>query len=121
MYWPRTNLSNGQRLGGNWEVGTLGTESVLIGHVAHGVLDAVRAQVGVAALAHKHVRVANVLEGTLISCGDSVRSQIAQGVLAVFIVHLGVLQDRNVTAIGAGEDGDKAQGQDDELRIRSRS
>lgn len=95
---------------------TSGPESVLVGHISDGVLDAIRAQVRVAALTDKHIRVANVLQGALVSGRDSVGRHVAQRVLAVLIVHLRVLQDRDVAAIRAGEYGDTAKGQDDELQ-----
>lgn len=94
----------------------LGSESVLIGHVSHGVLNAIRAQVRVASLPHKHICVSDVLQGALVSGSDSVGCDIAQGVLAVLVVHLGVLQDRDVASVGAGEDSDGANGQKDELK-----
>lgn len=84
-------------------MGSLGTESILIGHISDGVLDAIGAQVRVAALSHKDICVSNVLQRSLIRGRDSIGRNVAQSVLAVVITNLGVLQDRDVTSIGAGE------------------
>lgn len=97
-------------------MGSLGAESVFISDISDSVLDAIGTQVRVTALANKHIRVANLLQRSLVRCSDSVGRHIAQGVLAMLIVHLGVLQDRDVAAIGTSEDGNGAQGQDDELK-----
>lgn len=93
----------------------LWSESVLIRHVSHGVLDAVRAQVRVTSLSHKHVRVSDVFQRSLVSGGDTIGGDVAQRVLTVLVVHLGVLQDRDVTSVGTGKDSDGANGQKDEL------
>lgn len=109
-------LHDRQWLGGYGEVGSLWTESVLVGDISHGVLHAVRTQVGVAALANKHIRVANVLQSSLVGSCNSVGGHVAQRVLAMLVVHLGVLQHGDVTAVGTGQHSHGAKSQDDELR-----